>query len=160
MTKLPILRFMLYFKFYNQMAIFGKKEVKMMIEILEKNNLYDLSQVDTSSVNAGALIVTVLLIIAMWKIFTKAGESGWKSIIPVYNLYILCKIADGNGWKFLLLLIPIVHVIYYIILMFRLAVSFGKGVLFTLGLLFLPNLFTLILGFGKSQYFGPRGRAN
>ena len=37
----------------------------------------------------------VLLIIARWKIFTKAGEKGWKSIIPVYADYVQWRI----GWK-------------------------------------------------------------
>ena len=37
----------------------------------------------------------VLQVIANWRIFTKAGEKGWKSIIPVYNTYITYKIA----WK-------------------------------------------------------------
>ena len=35
------------------------------------------------------LVVAVLQIVAMWKIFTKAGEAGWKSIIPVYNIITL-----------------------------------------------------------------------
>lgn len=109
--------------------------------------------------SVGGIVVSVLLIIAMWKIFTKAGQAGWKSLIPIYNFYILCKIADGKGWKFLLLLIPIVHFFYYIMLMHRLSKAFGKGVLFTLGLLILPNIFTLILAFGKAQYIGPKGQA-
>ena len=40
----------------------------------------------------------VLLIIAWWKIFIKAGEAGWKSIIPIYNVYIFCKIIGVNFW--------------------------------------------------------------
>ena len=28
----------------------------------------------------------------MWLIFEKAGEAGWKSIIPIYNLYIMLEI--------------------------------------------------------------------
>ena len=28
------------------------------------------------------LIVSIIMIIARWKIFTKAGEEGWKAIIP------------------------------------------------------------------------------
>ena len=34
----------------------------------------------------------------------------------------------------------------------RLAKAFGKGVGYTLGLIFFPNIFTLILGFGKAKY--------
>ena len=42
-----------------------------------------------------SLAIAILMIIAMWKIFEKAGEKGWKAIIPIYNNYILFKIA----WK-------------------------------------------------------------
>ena len=42
-----------------------------------------------------ALIFLVLLVVARWKIFTKAGEAGWKSIVPIYSDYVQWKIA----WK-------------------------------------------------------------
>ena len=45
------------------------------------------------------VICAVVGIIALWKIFTKAGEAGWKSIIPILNIYTYVKIADGNGIK-------------------------------------------------------------
>ena len=35
-----------------------------------------------------ALIYYILLVVAGWKIFEKAGEKGWKSLIPIYNTYI------------------------------------------------------------------------
>ena len=105
-----------------------------------------------------AIAVYVLLVIADWKIFAKAGEAGWKSLIPIYNLYVLCKIADGKGIKFLLLLVPIVDIVYLILLDIRLAKAFGKGTGFAVGLIFLPNIFTLILGFGDAQYVGPQGK--
>lgn len=103
------------------------------------------------------LALLVLMIVAEWKIFTKAGEKGWKCLIPFYNLYILVKIADGNGWKFLLFLIPIVGFIFGIMVDYRLAKSFGKGVGFTFGLIFLAEIFMPILGFGSAQYLGPKG---
>ena len=31
------------------------------------------------------LIWYIILAIANWRIFTKAGEAGWKSIIPILN---------------------------------------------------------------------------
>ena len=106
-----------------------------------------------------SLIVSIPAIIALWKVYTKAGEPGWKILIPIYDLYTLCKIADGNGWKFLLFLIPFVNIVYAIILNIRLAKSFGKGVGFGIGLLFLEYIFIMILGFGSAQYIGPRGNA-
>lgn len=106
------------------------------------------------------LAALLLLIVAEWMIFTKAGEKGWKSLIPVYRSYILVKIADGNGWKFLLLLIPFVNIVYGIMMNYRLARAFGKGTGFTFGLVLVPNIFTLILGLGKAQYIAPRGEAH
>lgn len=44
------------------------------------------------------IAITILIIIAWWKLFEKAGEKGWKSIIPIYNLYILFKIAHMKNW--------------------------------------------------------------
>jgi hypothetical protein len=99
-----------------------------------------------------SLILAVLSIVAMWMIFQKAGRGGWRSLIPLYNLYTLVDIGDPSGWKFLLFLIPLVGQIYYLVFAFRLARSFHRGTLFGLGLILFPPLFMLILGFGSSTY--------
>lgn len=99
------------------------------------------------------------VVVANRKIFTKADEKGWKSLIPIYSAYVFVKIVDGKGWKFLLLLIPVVDIVYYILLDIKTAKAFGKGTGFVVGLIFLPNIFTLILGFGDAQYIGPNGEA-
>lgn len=101
-----------------------------------------------------AIIICILTIIATWKIFDKAGEKGWKSIIPIYNTYIFFKITWGNGWFFLLMLIPFVNIVIYIITLWKLAKVFDKGVGFFIGLLLLETIFTLILGFGSAEYVG------
>jgi hypothetical protein len=95
------------------------------------------------------------VIVAMWKIFTKAGQPGWACLIPFYNIYVLCKIVGRPGWWLILMLIPFVNVIIGIILCIDLAKSFGKGVGFGLGLIFLSFIFYPILGFGSAQYQGP-----
>jgi len=104
-----------------------------------------------------SIIACIIGIVAMWKIFTKAGEAGWKAIIPIYNAYILCKIADGKGIKFLLLLIPIVNIVFMFMLYIRLAHAFGKSTGFGIGLVFINVVFMLLLAFGDAQYIGPRG---
>ncbi len=116
-----------------------------------------------TGIAAGSMIVYVLvmlffyvlLIIAEWKILTKAGEAGWKSLIPILNLYVIFKIVYGKGIKFLLLLVPILDIIIALIFPFRLAKVFGKGNGFGAGLLFLPNIFTLVLAFGSAEYDAP-----
>ncbi len=102
-------------------------------------------------------IIAVLGIIAMWKVFQKAGEQGWKAIIPILNAFTLVKIITGNGIKFLLLCIPIVNIIYEIILMIKLAKAFNKSTAFGIGLIFFSPIFMLILAFDGSEYVGPQG---
>lgn len=97
----------------------------------------------------------VLMIAAMWKVFTKAGQPGWASIIPIYNLYIWCKIVGRPWWWILLMLIPLVNFILAIILCIDLAKSFGKGAGFGIGIALLGVIFLPILGFGSAQYEGP-----
>lgn len=104
-----------------------------------------------------ALAVGILMIIAQWRIFSKAGEPGWASLIPIYNLYVLYKITWGSGIRFLLLLIPLYNIILAIQTNIRLARAFGKDDGFTVGLIFLPGIFMLILGFGGAQYCGVPG---
>ena len=101
------------------------------------------------------LLVALLLIVAMWKVFTKAGQPGWASIIPIYNIYIWCKIVGRPWWWILLMLIPFINFIVAIILCIDLAKSFGKGVGFGIGLALLGIIFFPILGFGSAQYQGP-----
>ena len=35
------------------------------------------------------LAVSILMIIAMWRIFTKAGKPGWASLVPIYNMVVM-----------------------------------------------------------------------
>lgn len=43
-------------------------------------------------------VVTILEIVALWKVFEKAGRKGWKSLIPVLNIYEYFEMGgvDGN----------------------------------------------------------------
>ncbi|MBE6828052.1 MAG: hypothetical protein E7514_05505 [Ruminococcaceae bacterium] len=106
---------------------------------------------------AATVIFYIVSVIALWRVFNKAGEHGWTAFIPIVNMYKMCKIADGCGWKFILYLIPIVNIFYYIAVNIRMAKAFGKSGLFGIGLIFLNIIFVYILGFGSSEYIGPRG---
>jgi len=101
------------------------------------------------------LAVGVFLLIAIWKIFTKAGKPGWAVLIPIYNTYILLEIVGREWWWLIFLAIPGVNLIFLVILLFDLAKSFGKGLDFGFGLLLLSPIFIPILGFGNAKYIGP-----
>jgi|GEM_PF-780460 len=96
--------------------------------------------------------VVVLLAISLWKIFKKANIPGWAALIPFYNKVKILEITNEPLWWILLGLIPIVNVFIIVAVVHRLAVVFGKGWGFTIGMIFLPFIFLPILAFGKAQY--------
>lgn len=99
------------------------------------------------------MIVAVVSIVAMWKLFTKAGRPGWAALIPFYNTYTLFNIVyPGHGIKFLLMLIPFVNIYIGIKCYIDLAKAFGKSGAYALGLIFLNPIFMCILGFDSSVY--------
>ena len=106
-------------------------------------------------------LVGLVVLVGMWKTFSKAGQPGWAAIIPVYNLVVLFRVAGQSGWlalTFLLNFIPVIGGLAWlgIVIWNHVNVSkrFGHGVGFALGLVFLAPIFWLILGFGSSKYVG------
>lgn len=118
------------------------------------------------------LVIAILQIVAMWKLFTKAGEKGWKSLIPIYNMFVYYKVSGISPWFLVLafglsilseieneIVIAIALIGTMIIVIYQnhsLAKSFGKGLGYTLGLLFFNTIFLLILGLGSAQYVGKK----
>lgn len=101
-------------------------------------------------------IFYVLLVVALWKVFTKAGYAGILAIIPIVNTIILVKIAGYSGWLFLLYIIPIVNIVFSIIVSLRVGSGFGKGGAWSFFLLWLfAFVGFFILGFGSAKYTKP-----
>ena len=98
------------------------------------------------------LALSVFMIVCVWKVFVKAGKPGWTSLIPIYNAYVLLKIAGKPGWWLLLLLIPLVNIVFGFLTMLGLSKRFGKSVGYALGLIFLPIIFYPLLAFGDASY--------
>lgn len=124
-----------------------------------------------------ALVAGVISIIPMWRLFEKAGQPGWKAIIPVYSSYMLYKISWKPSMFFITLILGIVASILLqlndymalavigviiniavmvlgILFNHKISKSFGHGVGFTVGLIFLSLIFLYILAFGSSEYQG------
>lgn len=101
------------------------------------------------------LAVGVIAIASMWKVYSKAGQPGWASIVPIYNMVVLLKIVGRPLWWLILLLIPLVNIVVVIIMFIDLAKSFGQGAGFGVGLVFLGTIFFPILAFGDARYLGP-----
>ena len=124
------------------------------------------------------IALLVLVLIATWKIFVKAGEKGWKSLIPFYSVYIQYHIAGIPKifWIYLpvLLLLQVLNWTgrmntgFYRVLngcnfalqgiyCGYLARAFGKKAGFCIATAFLPMIFLPILGFGPAEYSGTKG---
>lgn len=109
---------------------------------------------DFSGILIFALLLGIVMIVANWKLFTKAGKSGVASIIPIYNSYVLCDIVFGQGWLFLLSLVPLVGWIFVIVLSYQVAIVYGKSSGFALLSVFFYPITLLIIAFGKAEYIG------
>lgn len=102
--------------------------------------------------------ILAILVVALWRLFVKAGEPGWKAIVPILNIYTLCLLSTGSGCLLIILMcIPGINIIAGLIVSWNLAKSFGRGELFAIGIFFLPAIFIPILAFSDSSYIGPRG---
>lgn len=107
-----------------------------------------------------AFILAVLQIVVWWRLFEKAGEAGWKSIIPIYNLWTTFKIANSFkppiGW-FIAMIIPGINVIVGAIMRWRFASrytdSFGLRLLYFI----FPFIGGLIFAFNDEFVYRPEG---
>lgn len=104
------------------------------------------------------LAVIIIMFAANWKIYEKAGQKGWASLILVYNTIVLLDIVGKPVWWIFLFLIPGVNIIFAIWVTNLLSKSFGKDEAFTVGLILLSFVFYPILGFGSAKYIGPAGQ--
>lgn len=127
------------------------------------------------------LAVVILMILSTWIIFRKAGQRGWKALIPVYSDYIFYKIAWKRRWFWINVLLSAIAfavaaipgggtaeyylitsiastllgifiLIIEIIMHVKLAKSFRKDGGFAVGLILLPFIFFPILAFGSAKY--------
>jgi hypothetical protein len=96
--------------------------------------------------------VMVALIAGMWKTFEKAGEPGWGAIVPIYNIYLMIKIADGDWYWLLLFIIPVVNGILYLYVQWKIGAKFGLGVIGKLAFMLFAPLSYLATGFGSYRY--------
>jgi len=100
------------------------------------------------------LLLTLLVIVSLWKIYNKAGQPGWAAIIPIYNIWVLLQIVGRPGWWIILFFIPCVNIVIGVMVYLDLARVFGKSVGFGIGLILLSFVFLPILAFGDAEYVG------
>lgn len=101
------------------------------------------------------LAAALVAIIAMWKLFTKAGEPGWKALIPIYNSWVFLRLGDQAGWWALVALIPLVNivaVVFMAIAAYNIGLKLGKEGWYVVLYVLVPIIWMLILAFDKSTW--------
>ena len=130
-----------------------------------------------------SLVMSILTIIGGWKMFQKFGEPGWKAIIPFYATWVeygytwkpimmipvallgvggsaLMQIAEeGSALEMIASVAFLAGWVLTIIAYYKRCKAFGHGIGFTIGHIIAPGVFTIVLGFGKSQYIGSTAAA-
>lgn len=99
--------------------------------------------------------VIALLIVSMWKLFTKAGKPGWASIVPFYNNIVMLEIAGKPIWWFFMLFIPFVNIVFAFLTLYHFSKAYGKAEGFSIGVAILSFIFIPLLAFSDAKYQGP-----
>ena len=124
----------------------------------------------------------LFITIAQCKLFTKAGEKGWKAFIPFYSMFVSHHLIGMRHFWFILdivfwaaeIVLEIVEgtpawiedaffsvalimtLISEIIHIMKLCYCYTKSELFGIGLFLIPPLFSMIVAFDKSEYNLPK----
>jgi len=133
------------------------------------------------AIAAIGFLLWLFIAICRWIVFQKAGHAGWKSLIPIYDTFVMLRIIQRPQWwgylivglsiaqivltymqdgnadnttslQFMSSIITIITFVFSVRITHGLSRSFGHSTGFTLGLLFLPYIFYPILAFGSSTY--------
>lgn len=106
------------------------------------------------------VLVSIVSLACMWRIFRNADMLGWAVLIPFYNMWVMARVGDLSGWIgiaicFIPILIPepiisfILVQLLMVIIWRGIANTFGKSILFAVGLWLLPYIFTPLLAFSS-----------
>ena len=104
-----------------------------------------------------ALLCWIIVFVAGWKMLVKAGEAGWKVLIPIYNIWVIYELSiNSNVLWFILSFIPGPSVVAYFVMSLAMAKVYGKGAGFGILIAFFPFVGLPILAFGPAEYTGDK----
>ncbi len=114
-----------------------------------------------SGVLIGILAIFLFFFAAMWRLFEKAGHSGLKAIIPIYNMYTLHRVAGQPGWWILIDLIPLVGFISACLMNKKIAEKFSASQGIMVLMILMPPIGYAIVAFSpKYKYNNGAGNAS
>ncbi|MEL6719029.1 MAG: DUF5684 domain-containing protein, partial [Bacteroidota bacterium] len=102
------------------------------------------------------IVSYIILSVALYFLFPKAGEEGWKGLVPGLNFVTWCEIVGRQKWWAALLLIPFVGFFIYANMTVEMVRSFGKYKFYHsfFAVVGAPIYFLLLAFDDKSKYLG------
>lgn len=106
---------------------------------------------------SGYFVLVLALIVGMiaveWILFERAGQPGWKVLIPFYDSFILHKIAFGEEakWYWFLLLVPG----YGIYMRYAFTKTYGYSTGMAVLSVFFPMILSIVMVLQNAEYRGP-----
>ncbi len=120
------------------------------------------------------IALVVVAIAGMWKTVSKLGGRGWSQIVPVYSVWerssaagcerALCvvytvlaavalasNVVNNESFQSIAGLCNLAYLVIEFMVAYKIARRFGKGKVFTVGLVILPFIFYGILGLGSAR---------
>ncbi len=97
-----------------------------------------------------------LMIASEWKILEKGGKPGWACLIPIYGTIVHLDMLRRPWWWLLLLFVPFINLIILFIMVNDLSKAFGKGIGYTVGLIFFSFILYPMLAFGDADFDASR----
>ena len=112
--------------------------------------------------------ILVVYLIALWKLFKKAGRNGWEAIVPFYNTWVLSEIAGVAWWypliiivsnfglideSFISSILSLASLVANFFIMYNLSKKFHRGIGFAILATIFPFVLIPIMAFSdKYQY--------
>jgi hypothetical protein len=119
--------------------------------IIFGNSYLDFSVIKNSTFPYIAFITSIifLYVYSMELVFIKANKKWWYSLVPFYNLFVLCEIVFKKKWLGIILLIPVIGQLFFIVVLYKLATKFKYSGLLTI---LFPIIYIPLMGFGSRLY--------
>src|SRR5574344_282023 len=113
-------------------------------------------EISYTAVVAISIIACIGFQIGLWTIFQKAGQQGWKSLIPGYRMWVWLQVLSRPWWWMLLIIFPFIGIFMGYMMIWKTIRLYGKTSYIPLILgTFFYFIYLPYLGFSKKEKYTP-----
>lgn len=127
--------------------------------------IYNSQVVDSGFMAAVSIIFVTsmaFLVFQLWltyRLFQKAGQAGWKALIPIYNMVVLVRLGGFSGWWVAANLVPflgqIVFSVILILVVYNITLNFNKPLWYIIIFFLFQIVWYMLIVFDKTAIWDP-----